>query len=715
MLRSIDSLKDWSEDRIRRSFGGKAFGLYQASRLQLKIPQTWLIEDSLYEEFVGDCGTIPHSEFISKATQFIKKKIGKELDALSGDPFAVRSSSQFEDSSKHSFAGIFESKLDVPQEQLPEAIAEVWWSCHSERAQHYLFDARAPVRMAVLLQPMIRPKYAGIAFSRHPSPSTLMENHDIVIEFAPTSGEEIVQGHIIPMRLSGTTGDLSMQKGLPWLQNLLSTILDLKQFLHHEVDIEFVIDPNDHFWLVQQRPVSSLRTSNILDLNGYSCKYRRSLCALDVEMLIEGCSRFLPSYLELPMRLDPWLLMTTSTTGQQELWINDLLDRAATDHLVSTIRQNPDFLERARERYRAHFQNILDHNYAKYTDSPGSLYERFSAWCEFFAPLSAHYYAPMFLIQALHELLLHEMKTTDAKHAEQDLFKLGSEGISSLIDLLYEELRKLPENEPFSKLQKHLASLSERYGFLKCRVPHEKGYSAEELYDILKTLPPKQAHKTAPLQHKYFPNGSALFTHFKEWMRIRNQEMEYLMFAMQKSQPFFEQIAERLHSSPKELWNCSREIIASSLKTSANKLLSTPDLKRLTIVRTHGKTHVLSDVEVKAPTPSYDGLRGQTVYGQGQITGRVVIAFSPDEISGSLPFKDPHILVTGMTTPDFLPHLQGRFVALITDEGGILCHAAIVAREMALPCVVGTRFSTELLKTGDEITIDLSRGEIIRH
>jgi pyruvate,water dikinase len=50
--------------------------------------------------------------------------------------------------------------------------------------------------------------------------------------------------------------------------------------------------------------------------------------------------------------------------------------------------------------------------------------------------------------------------------------------------------------------------------------------------------------------------------------------------------------------------------------------------------------------------------------------------------------------------------------ALVTDEGGILCHAAIVAREISLSCIVGTGMATEVLKNGMRIQVDLDRGEI---
>lgn len=71
--------------------------------------------------------------------------------------------------------------------------------------------------------------------------------------------------------------------------------------------------------------------------------------------------------------------------------------------------------------------------------------------------------------------------------------------------------------------------------------------------------------------------------------------------------------------------------------------------------------------------------------------------------------KDGEILVSPMTIPDFLPAMK-KAAAFVTDEGGVLCHAAIVAREMKKPCIVGTKFATKVLKDGDLVEVDANLG-----
>jgi phosphoenolpyruvate synthase/pyruvate phosphate dikinase len=71
--------------------------------------------------------------------------------------------------------------------------------------------------------------------------------------------------------------------------------------------------------------------------------------------------------------------------------------------------------------------------------------------------------------------------------------------------------------------------------------------------------------------------------------------------------------------------------------------------------------------------------------------------------------KQGEILVTGMTTPDYAVALK-KAVGIITDDGGITCHAAIIAREMKIPAIVGTKTATKKVKTGDLIDLRAHHG-----
>ncbi len=75
--------------------------------------------------------------------------------------------------------------------------------------------------------------------------------------------------------------------------------------------------------------------------------------------------------------------------------------------------------------------------------------------------------------------------------------------------------------------------------------------------------------------------------------------------------------------------------------------------------------------------------------------------------------KDGDILVTTMTMPDMVPAMS-RAAAIVTDEGGMTCHAAIISRELGTPCVVGTGNATSILKNGQMITVDGTTGTVYK-
>ncbi|MFH1601855.1 MAG: phosphoenolpyruvate synthase [Candidatus Shapirobacteria bacterium] len=92
----------------------------------------------------------------------------------------------------------------------------------------------------------------------------------------------------------------------------------------------------------------------------------------------------------------------------------------------------------------------------------------------------------------------------------------------------------------------------------------------------------------------------------------------------------------------------------------------------------------------------------------GRASGKVRIILDPKDVSQ---VKTGEILVTAMTSPDFVPAMQ-KVNGIITDKGGQTSHAAIVSRELATPCVVGARIATKVLKNNQLISIDGSTGEV---
>lgn len=121
------------------------------------------------------------------------------------------------------------------------------------------------------------------------------------------------------------------------------------------------------------------------------------------------------------------------------------------------------------------------------------------------------------------------------------------------------------------------------------------------------------------------------------------------------------------------------------------------------------------------------------ILGQNNLTLEKIEADGASEIKGSVAykidhvvagkarlisgFKDMHdfqegeILVTEMTNPDYVPVMK-LAAAIVTNEGGITCHAAIASRELKVPCVIGTKVATNVIKTGDMVEVDTLNGII---
>lgn len=95
---------------------------------------------------------------------------------------------------------------------------------------------------------------------------------------------------------------------------------------------------------------------------------------------------------------------------------------------------------------------------------------------------------------------------------------------------------------------------------------------------------------------------------------------------------------------------------------------------------------------------------------RGKATGAVCIV-EPKDLNND-GFIDGSILVCQVTTPDYVPLMQ-RAAAIVTDQGGILSHAAIVARELGIPCIVGTQYATTQLANGQIVTVDANNGLIV--
>ena len=100
-------------------------------------------------------------------------------------------------------------------------------------------------------------------------------------------------------------------------------------------------------------------------------------------------------------------------------------------------------------------------------------------------------------------------------------------------------------------------------------------------------------------------------------------------------------------------------------------------------------------------------IKGQTAY-PGRVSGIVSIVISKDDLKN---VQEGSILVSPSTTVDYVPVLK-KVIAIVTEEGGVLSHASVISRELHIPCVIGTKNATQVLKDGDNIVVDANNGVV---
>lgn len=127
------------------------------------------------------------------------------------------------------------------------------------------------------------------------------------------------------------------------------------------------------------------------------------------------------------------------------------------------------------------------------------------------------------------------------------------------------------------------------------------------------------------------------------------------------------------------------------------------------LVRNERREFVAKHVEKEEMTTDVITVHGTVAY-VGVVRGRVKVVNEAGEMSK---VEVGDILVTIQTVPELMPAMK-KAAAFITDQGGLTCHAAIIAREMKKPCIVGTKFGTKVFKDGELVEVNANRGDVTK-
>ena len=214
-------------------------------------------------------------------------------------------------------------------------------------------------------------------------------------------------------------------------------------------------------------------------------------------------------------------------------------------------------------------------------------------------------------------------------------------------------------------------------------------------------------------------NDKVIINQIRKSIFIRTKRGEYFHESAALIRPFLDKVAQELGVTYMELISLSSPEIIKALRGEIDykKCIKNRQESFLIYHDLQNGSEVLEGKEaenfvskhsfLKMAVDNVSEIKGNIAHG-GKIKGVVKILILNQDMQK---VNAGDILVTPMTTANLLPAME-KAGAFITDEGGITCHAAIIAREMKKPCIIGTKIATKVLKDGDEVEVDAERGVV---
>ncbi|MEK6920746.1 MAG: PEP-utilizing enzyme, partial [Nanoarchaeota archaeon] len=207
----------------------------------------------------------------------------------------------------------------------------------------------------------------------------------------------------------------------------------------------------------------------------------------------------------------------------------------------------------------------------------------------------------------------------------------------------------------------------------------------------------------------------------KRWAALSNYVDETYSYSVHNFIKLWLEIAKRLNLSWDELFSLREKEIIQALQNEHMY----PDLKQTAAERYKDHALILDGKDVcilvgkaleeyrntqekeQEILANITEIKGQ-IASSGVASGKVRIILTNQDVTN---FKRGEILVSVATNPTYMPAME-KATAILTDEGGLLSHAAVVSRELHVPCIVGTKFATRVLKDNDLVEVDATKGII---
>ncbi len=590
------------------NLGGKANSLIILTQHKIPVPSFIVISKEDFEMFLKEnklfsklkkwfedeqYDLIKQSILNGIFTKDFENKLLVLMSNLGINECSVRSSASNEDGAKQSFAGQYETFLKVKPKDVFEAIKKCWCSLFDRNVIAYTGKDKLDVfGMNVVVQKMINPQFAGVAFSRDPISRSL--NYSVV-ESCVGNGEKLVSGQTTPTKyqIRRQNGEVDLIIGKKMLneddiKKLEKYILKIEKIYETPMDIEWCFQ-DKKFFIVQARPITAFS---------------------------ETCEPFIKLISREKKLFELEIYYYGEYYGIKKLTKNLYYQKPLIEFCspeITNIYYNTFSLE---ELPQSIFRE-LDKNFAKFKAS----YQKIEKYCN-----------------ELKEFL--EGKT---------LFSIKK------------VFQKLLEIQPFSTL----GNLAGQGWKISKRVQKLLFFYREKYdYIIYKTTTALEKIILSQLDKEIQPYISVLTIDEILAPNLINKK------ELQKREKGFVYFDDKINLC------------------SFDKFLKINNF-------------------CKKEEKGSNNITGTSAF-SGIAKGTVKIVLNTKDFNK---FKEGDILVTSMTTPKFTEIMQ-KAGGIITDEGGFTCHASIVARELKVPCLVGCKNATQILKDNMEIELNTTEGYV---
>ncbi|MBI2111964.1 hypothetical protein HYT52_00310 [Candidatus Woesearchaeota archaeon] len=323
-----------------------------------------------------------------------------------------------------------------------------------------------------------------------------------------------------------------------------------------------------------------------------------------------------------------------------------------------------------------------------------------------------------------HYLIVLTSTTKESFNGEEEL---------ALFNLAFTLLkRKVNFNNLSSKDQNLIDEHRKKFSWIPCgyydEEPHNQEYYLHRIRRIAKN--PEEAKKTLEKMKSLGRDLAFEQERIKQELKFNQEELNLmeclqecvyykdfvrgaLNYGYYQLYPFFTELGKRAQLSMLTVKFLFRDEIKEPLE---GKDFSDVIKKRMdfcVIYLEKDVMRILYDLEAEKMAREITGEKEKEVselIGRcahpGYAKARARVLRNPQDIQNE---THDFILIASMTTPEFVVAVQ-KALAIVTDEGGITCHAAIVAREMNKPCVIGTKIATKVFKDGDIVEVDAEKG-----